>query len=582
MSQKSDPPNTSHARVAGPRSTMSPNDIVQESPLEADFIRNADAQPYACEECNARFATIGKKKSTLSLLCICCQWLMCHSKHKNGHLKPYNCPAPECPKKFSQKQSLDRHHEACHRESPIPAKYYHCTTQGCKYSSSGSARKRFSREDHVKMHIKDYGHYGPASPPDRRRRPLDKAGQGIILSEFQVEALYEEWSPANHSQPVEQSQRTVKRCVFNSLKTNLWYKDDLGEFYARGEPESPNSLVFHCENAGCYFNIRPPEGGSPIAFRSSQSLLDHYRQAHISFYQASISAQPFQRSTSDPESNLVSAGVLLLPDSFNGESVSPDLLHSQYSPTSSTEQPWSSHSLRCGVNTSGDDNVKHCTPPQTFDYFSCLPMDLHLSGETGIPKPLSDISELSNLARDNGGLEEVQSDRETTSYTSSPNQFTFQSHYSETDDRASIFSESIESPPESVGSVFSRRSTSSFVSSRQISHNLLNDDLTDNCFRNPSLCNYCQMSFTRKADRERHEKTRHILSPTYRCTICQRAFVRKDKFFEHSRKHGESLSEKGSVKTLSPPDSLGSQAPILDYPVGDYDPVLGDAAFVEL
>jgi hypothetical protein len=281
-----------------------------------------------------------------------------------------------------------------------------------------------------------------------------------------VVALFEEWSPARNSESIEQSQRTVKHCVFNSLKTNLWYRDDIGDFYTREEP--PNSPAFHCEKTGCYFNVRPPEGVSSIAFKSNEALLDHYRQTHISFYQASLSNQPFQSSnkeTSHNNFNTMSATFLSLPSISNEASVSPDLQHGQHLPTTPTEQPWSPHHLRWGVNATGDNSMELNTPPNSSDYFTYSRMDLDLSDKASIAYPPSDASYSSNLVID--GLGEAQCDRAMTSYSSSPtNQFNLLSPYSETDDRTSVCSGSIVSAPESVVSGLGRRSTSSVASSR--------------------------------------------------------------------------------------------------------------------
>jgi hypothetical protein len=64
------------------------------------------------------------------------------------------------------------------------------------------------------------------------------------------------------------------------LKTNLWHEDITADRYVRGG--SLIATVFHCEKAGCYFNICSvlPEDLAPTAFKTAEGLREHYRQAH--------------------------------------------------------------------------------------------------------------------------------------------------------------------------------------------------------------------------------------------------------------------------------------------------------------
>jgi transcriptional regulator NrdR family protein len=47
---------------------MPPDDPINESSEEESSNGNSAAQPYACEDCNARFSTLSKKKFAIPLM----------------------------------------------------------------------------------------------------------------------------------------------------------------------------------------------------------------------------------------------------------------------------------------------------------------------------------------------------------------------------------------------------------------------------------------------------------------------------------------------------------------------------------
>jgi hypothetical protein len=277
-----------------------------------------------------------------------------------------------------------------------------------------------------------------------------------------VEAIFEEWSGANDSQ----SQRTVKSCVFDSLRTKLWYVDEIGDLYLRGD--SAIVSKFHCEKTGCYFNIRPLERAPQIAFKSSEALFDHYHQAHNSPYQTSVFDPGLQASdtqTGHGSFQSMPASVLSLTGILNESSpISTDPQPGQYFRNLSTDQPWSPQRLRWDANVSEESHAtdSNYTSHPSFDDLSYLPMDFIPSDKADIERSQSDTSQFSD------GPREIQFDSIMTSYPSSPTpKFSALSSYSETDDRASVCSGRIPSAPESVVSLFSGRSTLSVATSRQ-------------------------------------------------------------------------------------------------------------------
>jgi hypothetical protein len=198
------------------------------------------------------------------------------SKHRLIHNKPYECLADGCFKRFAQKQALDRHVEVKHPSTNEPARFYHCTVDGCKYSSTGRWQKKFSRVDQVKEHIKDYGRYGPHSANDRPRRPGNCLHGGIIIN-----AAYEEWTVDVIAQP--QSARIVRLYEYNSSKTKLWHVDDTGELYLRIEPTASfmGMQGERCTVSGCHYSLSDNPGvAHTVLFKTSKALQEHLRRAH--------------------------------------------------------------------------------------------------------------------------------------------------------------------------------------------------------------------------------------------------------------------------------------------------------------
>lgn len=190
----------------------------------------------------------------------------------------------DCSKNFAQRQHLDRHLEIKHQDTTPQTTYYHCTVDGCKYASTGRPRKRFARADQVKEHIKDYGHYGPHSANDRMRRPGKE-----LWDEHQIVVWFEKWTLEEGTNQNLTPQRILQSCQYNSYKTKLWHKDDIGGQFLRGG----TSFSGHaCLVPDCYYQSKPIEGLGVIPFKTSKELEEHLRDAHESPKRiASISSQ---------------------------------------------------------------------------------------------------------------------------------------------------------------------------------------------------------------------------------------------------------------------------------------------------
>ncbi|KAL3424455.1 zinc finger protein 2 [Phlyctema vagabunda] len=187
------------------------------------------------------------------------------NKHQNLiHSKPYHCLAENCEQKFGQKQQLERHTRARHADTST--KYYHCATDGCKYASSGQFRKKFTREDHVKTHIRDYGHYGPHSPMNLKKaaRTAPRLEGGKIIAVW-----FEEWNTTNS---IAQPSKIIKLNL-DSKKTKLFHPDQTSDLLHRV------IQGFHCEQQGCYYYFKPPESVPCLSFRSKRDLREHEKRA---------------------------------------------------------------------------------------------------------------------------------------------------------------------------------------------------------------------------------------------------------------------------------------------------------------
>ena len=200
---------------------------------------------------------------------------------------------------------LDRHKHTQHRDTNMPTKYYHCTVDGCKYSSNGGRRKKFARVDQVKEHIKDYGHYAPHSANDRLRRPGKP-----LFAEHIITVFFEEWTldGDESSLPL----RNVQSCEYNSINTKLWHTDDIGELFLRVESyEELEALNDHqCTAVDCYYQIRPPEGLRGTVFKTLKGLHEHIHRAHqYNGRMIPLSSQLLAPQRKD------SAGTMKTPDS---------------------------------------------------------------------------------------------------------------------------------------------------------------------------------------------------------------------------------------------------------------------------
>jgi hypothetical protein len=240
-------------------------------------------QTFLCPECPAKFPNLSKLKSVLVIATH--EYTPTNtgnSKHRNTHLKPYACYAPGCSNTFAQRQALDRHAQVKHGDTEIPTKFYHCTVDGCKYSSTNRRKKSFTRVDQLKEHIKDYGHYGPHSSNERARRPGKP-----LFEEHIIKAVYEEWTLDSDVEGA-QHRRTIQSCQYHSIMTKLWHTDDTGELYlhGRGIENIEGAGDRECPAPNCYYKRCPPDGLAPTLFKLSKSLHEHYRRAHETSAQA--------------------------------------------------------------------------------------------------------------------------------------------------------------------------------------------------------------------------------------------------------------------------------------------------------
>ncbi|KAL9120055.1 MAG: hypothetical protein Q9187_003389 [Circinaria calcarea] len=189
------------------------------------------------------------------------------AKNHGSQHKAHKCCVKDCNKSFKQRQQLDRHQKAVH-ETPI--EYYHCATEGCKYSSSGWPAQKSIREDHVKAHIKWYGHYGPQSPGNRKKRQGSELGK-----HFTVSVLFEKWNVDEEGQV----QRSLISTIFTSPQTELWYNDEVGEQFLPLKANPPlRQEFFFCQERSCYYHETAPGNLPPTPFASSEYLRQHERR----------------------------------------------------------------------------------------------------------------------------------------------------------------------------------------------------------------------------------------------------------------------------------------------------------------
>lgn len=176
------------------------------------------------------------------------------------HNKPYKCLLEGCSQAFFQKQHLDRHRQSRHKKID---RYYHCTTEGCKYSSTSKRAKQILREDHLKDHSRQCGHYGPHSPTER-----EKGSRENIIG-VTVLILFEEWKLNDNSE----KQRTLRTATLGTLKAPLFYPNVIDENYI-AEMNNPR-IGFYCEQPQCYFSSLNLH---PLAFKLQADLVMHERR----------------------------------------------------------------------------------------------------------------------------------------------------------------------------------------------------------------------------------------------------------------------------------------------------------------
>jgi hypothetical protein len=350
----------------------------------------------------------------------------------------------DCHQSFNQQQALDRHHKARHRSSAIPEKYFHCAAQGCKYSRSGSRKKSFTREDHVKAHMKDWGHYGPHSPADRKKRP--RGNPGIIFTEINILAIYEEWIVSEPTQP----RLNIKSCRFNSLETNLWHEDITAEHYVRGG--SLTATSFHCEETDCYFNIHSalPEEVAPIAFKTAEGLREHYRRAHDQqkrlFASSSLPLSDKQLSVGSLDT--MESPVLPLPGAMSQIPAFPFQLDGTYFSTPPSD-PWNPQRVLYPTPEAHEQSYKQTSQESFVDLLSTESNTIGLENPRAMAVYKAEQETLPNDTdsfQQNASMAPYTQDYLPYSLTETP--------YSESDG-FSMYSGSVASPPESVASTMS-------------------------------------------------------------------------------------------------------------------------------
>ena len=140
------------------------------------------------------------------------------------------------------------------------------------------------RPDHIKLHIKEYGHYGPHCSITRPRLP-GSAGRRCKISaqviRGPISALYEEWLPDETGG----ARRILQTYILDPSKTKIWHEDVTGEAFRRSTTHD-QSVRYHCSEPGCYYALPPPEGVEEIGFTSSSALSEHYRRSHRPFGQS--------------------------------------------------------------------------------------------------------------------------------------------------------------------------------------------------------------------------------------------------------------------------------------------------------
>ena len=190
-------------------------------------------------------------------------------RRKTGK-KKFECDM--CRKPCHTRQDLERHRASKHQKATV---YYHCSTQFCRYSSTSWQPRQCIREDQMKDHIKNYGHYGPHSPNRKKRQKEHQMTIAESKSTLEINVIYEAWEI--------RMDRPVRTLIHTTLKTGLTFEDIADKQYLMHSNLSLLSNSNFCSKEGCYFNKDPPEGLCHLSFSTLEYLHQHQRRAdHIS------------------------------------------------------------------------------------------------------------------------------------------------------------------------------------------------------------------------------------------------------------------------------------------------------------
>lgn len=459
------------------------------------------------------------------------------------------CDTVGCYKRFSQKQALSRHVQSLHLKTTESIVYYHCTTDGCKYASTGQEKHKFHRLDQLKEHIKDYGHYGPHSAHDRKRRP------GIpLFSEYQIPYFIEAWAHDGNSQ----GKREIRSFTFDSLKTKLWHTDDIGPLYIWCDESTKTDGLNYCTSLeDCYYKYPDTlEGLRTIHFKSAKDAENHMQRAHGLKAPAAAPLSAFfvdhpltQENDSDESKSWYinkgshsAAGISTTSSEYHwdqytqvaNEDLLPNWLVNPLDLASSTDflgtgalfsnEAYSTLSSR----TPELKNVEHLVPGNTFSSVSSAVTLVHPTPTKQTPLVTSSTQYYGELAP------------------------------------ARVFSQT---PSESSGGASRSSRNNSTFPCHEIG---------------------CSRMFTRNADLRRHSKSFHG-TLNLRCSICQRGYSRVDKVREHMKNvHKRYPGATSARSSLSVSEKAPEAVPqgLMSSPIQmemmDIDPLQYTSDFFEL
>ena len=180
-----------------------------------------------------------------------------------------------CRKTFKSRQELQRHEDSMHGKATT---YYHCSTQGCKHSSTGWLARKCIREDQIKEHIKGYGHYGPHSPNRKRHNIANQKEFKKSKSTSEIDIIFEAWNLEGNTIP------PVRTLIRRTLRTHLTFDDIVDEQYlGHTNFGSLSNSRYFCNAEHCYFSKSPPVDLPrplfPLSFASLEYLNQHKRRA---------------------------------------------------------------------------------------------------------------------------------------------------------------------------------------------------------------------------------------------------------------------------------------------------------------